>query len=225
MSLLRSFAGRIGSGAVSLTQKTASSIAIGGSSLFRPRQQLQQQTASSGLQLQFVRYATKKAASSRTNDYNSKGKRLGLKAAEGSYVRVGQIIYRQRGTKWFPGENTIIGRDHTIIAKEPGFVRYYRDPFHPSRRFAGVALAPHLMLPSPHWQPRLRRFGRTPITDPELAEHEKQRLSRKEYFGWIEKTKQYEARKAKREAKSAEQASAPESAGASESASAPDATA
>jgi hypothetical protein len=36
-----------------------------------------------GPQLQFVRYATKKAASSRTNDYNSKGKRLGLKRAEG----------------------------------------------------------------------------------------------------------------------------------------------
>ncbi|KAK9241072.1 ribosomal L27 protein-domain-containing protein [Lipomyces kononenkoae] len=140
-----------------------------------------------GLQLQFVRYATKKAASSRTNDYNSKGKRLGLKKAEGSEVRTGQIIFRQRGTKWYPGENAGIGRDHTIFAREPGFVRYYRDPFHPERRLIGVALFPDMRLPTSHWQPRVRRFGRLPIADPVQAAKEKARISRKEYYGWLKK--------------------------------------
>ncbi|KAJ8099963.1 ribosomal L27 protein-domain-containing protein [Lipomyces tetrasporus] len=138
-------------------------------------------------QLQFVRHATKKAASSRTNDYNSKGKRLGLKKAEGSEVKTGQIIFRQRGTKWFPGENANIGRDHTIFAVEPGFVRYYRDPFHPERSLIGVALYPDMRLPTSHWQPRLRRFGRLPISDTVEADKQRTRISRKEYYGWLKK--------------------------------------
>lgn len=106
----------------------------------------------------------------------------------------------------------IIGRDYTIIAKEPGYVRYYRDPFHPKRSLIGVALGPNLRLPSPHWQPRMRRFGRTPLTDPEAIEAEKRRLTRKEYYGWIEKNAQYEARKTKRELKASGLPEPPESA-------------
>ncbi|KAK9468514.1 ribosomal L27 protein-domain-containing protein [Lipomyces arxii] len=154
-----------------------------------------------GNQLQFVRYATKKAASSRTNDYNSKGKRLGLKKTEGSEVRTGQIIFRQRGTKWYPGENAGIGRDHTIFAKEPGFVRYYRDPFHPERRLIGISLAEDIRLPTSHWQPRLRRFGRYALSDPAEIETEKNRLSRKEYYGWIKKRQMIADSAAARESK------------------------
>ncbi|KAK9451321.1 mitochondrial 54S ribosomal protein bL27m [Limtongia smithiae] len=154
-------------------------------------------------QLQFVRHATKKAASSRTNDYNSVGKRLGLKVAEGAPVRVGEIIFRQRGTKWYPGENADIGKDYTIFAREPGFARYYRDPFHPNRKLIGVALAQDLRLPTPHWQPRRRRLGLVPLTDPAEIEAERTRLSRKEYYGWIKKTELYEERQAKRKAREA----------------------
>ncbi|KAK9460806.1 mitochondrial 54S ribosomal protein bL27m [Lipomyces oligophaga] len=153
--------------------------------------------------LQFVRYATKRASSTRTNDENSSGRRLGLKVAEGGFVLPGSIIFRQRGTKWYPGENTTLGKNYNIHAKEPGFVRYYRDPFHPKRKFIGVALSRDSRLPSPHWEPRDRRFGRYAIQDVLEADKERKRLSRKEYYGWIEKTKQYNDRVAKREVKSA----------------------
>ena len=67
------------------------------------------------------------------------------------------------GTKWFPGENTIMGRDHTIHAAIKGYVRYYRDPLrHPKRRYIGVALereGPLSMLPTPRNAPTRRRLG------------------------------------------------------------------
>lgn len=119
-----------------------------------------------------VRHATKRAGGGKTNLKDSIGRRLGVKATEGTYVQPSDIIYRQRGTKFYPGENTWIGRDHTIYAKEPGFVRFYYDPFHPTRRFAGVALTPEARLPTDHMAPRARRFGRNVISDPKRAEAE-----------------------------------------------------
>ncbi|KAL8711475.1 MAG: hypothetical protein Q9220_004133 [cf. Caloplaca sp. 1 TL-2023] len=56
------------------------------------------------------------------------GKRLGCKKSSQSLVVPGNIIFRQRGTHWFPGEGCGMGRDHTIFAKEKGFVCFYRDP-------------------------------------------------------------------------------------------------
>ncbi|KAK9496203.1 ribosomal L27 protein-domain-containing protein [Lipomyces doorenjongii] len=199
MSFVRKLVGRLAFGGASTVSRNVS--IIGGtlshsvSRSVRNHLSLQLQP---GSQLQFVRYATKKAASSRTNDYNSKGKRLGLKKAEGSEVKTGQIIFRQRGTKWFPGENASIGRDHTVFALEPGFVRYYRDPFHPERKLIGVALYPDMRLPTSHWQPRLRRFGRLPISDPVEAEKERTRISRKEYYGWHKKDERMAKRMADR---------------------------
>jgi large subunit ribosomal protein L27 len=67
------------------------------------------------------------------------------------------------GTKWFPGENVGIGKDHTLFALEYGYVRYYRDPLkHPKRRYIGVALAkegPGSQLPTPRNAPTRRRLG------------------------------------------------------------------
>ncbi|CAM9018125.1 unnamed protein product [Wickerhamomyces anomalus] len=119
-----------------------------------------------------VRTATKRAAGSRTNMKDSAGRRLGSKKGEGEFVRPGQILMRQRGTKFFPGENVGIGKDHTIFALEPGYVRFYLDPFHPRRRFIGIALKKHSRLPTPHFEPRARRFGYVPITDPSKAKFE-----------------------------------------------------
>lgn len=127
-----------------------------------------------------VRTATKKVSGSKTNKNDSAGRRLGPKAYEGNLVNTGQIIMRQRGTKIHPGENVGIGRDHTIFALEPGYVRFYYDPFHPLRKYVGVALKKDLSLPTPHFSPRVRRFGYEPITDPEAAKQEEQHLSRKE---------------------------------------------
>lgn len=54
----------------------------------------------------------------------TKGRRLGVKKFGGERVRTGNIIVRQRGTKYYPGKNTSIGRDHTIFATSNGIVAF-----------------------------------------------------------------------------------------------------
>ena len=66
--------------------------------------------------------AQNKGTGSTSNGRNSPGKRLGLKKFGGQVVSGGNIIVRQRGTKFYPGANTGIGRDHTIFAKSEGVV-------------------------------------------------------------------------------------------------------
>ncbi|AQZ18589.1 MRP7 (YNL005C) [Zygosaccharomyces parabailii] len=127
-----------------------------------------------------VRNATKRAAGSRTSMKDSAGRRLGPKKYEGQVVKVGEIIMRQRGTKLYPGENTGIGKDHTIYAKEPGVVRYYLDPFHPKRKFVGVSLNRDVRLPLPHFEPRVRRFGHQVLTHPRIKKEEEDFLPRKQ---------------------------------------------
>lgn len=129
-----------------------------------------------------IRTATKRAAGSRTSMKDSAGRRLGPKKYEGQKVKPGEIIIRQRGTKFFPGENAGIGKDHTIFALEPGYVRYYLDPFHPKRKFIGVSLKAELKLPTPHFEPRLRRFGGSVIEDPIIAAKEELSLPRKRFL-------------------------------------------
>ncbi|KAI4159564.1 MAG: hypothetical protein LQ342_006474 [Letrouitia transgressa] len=70
------------------------------------------------------------ASEGRANAVKSKrpGKRLGAKKASRELVVPGNIIFRQRGTHWYPGENCGMGRDHTIFAKAKGYVIYYKDP-------------------------------------------------------------------------------------------------
>ncbi|KAK6460333.1 54S ribosomal protein L2, mitochondrial [Scheffersomyces coipomensis] len=129
-----------------------------------------------------IRTATKRVSGSKTNKNDSAGRRLGPKAYEGNYVKPGTIIMRQRGTKIHPGENVRIGIDHTIYAVEPGYVRFYLDPFHPLRKYVGVSLQKDVKLPIPHFEPRVRRFGYIELQDPEQAQKEEDRKSRKEYL-------------------------------------------
>ncbi|KAG7699921.1 hypothetical protein KL933_000730 [Ogataea haglerorum] len=148
-----------------------------------------------------VRTATKRAGGSRTHMKDSAGRRLGPKKHEGESVNVGEIIMRQRGTRWYPGENAGIGKDHTIFALEPGFVRYYLDPFHPKRKFIGVVLREGDKLPYPHFDARKRRFGRHLIKKPEAAKAELEFQSRKESQTLPELLKSVEERQQKREAR------------------------
>lgn len=127
-----------------------------------------------------IRTATKRASGGKSANNSTAGRRLGPKKGEGEFVEAGQIIWRQRGTKWYPGENVGIGRDHTIFAREPGYVRYYRDPFHAKRRFIGVSLGASDRLPTPHFEPRRRRFGYTLIDNEEISQFERDFLTRKE---------------------------------------------
>ena len=66
--------------------------------------------------------AHKKAGGSSRNGRDSQSKRLGVKKFGSETVRAGNIIVRQRGTKWHPGVNVGIGTDHTLFALEQGAV-------------------------------------------------------------------------------------------------------
>ena len=68
--------------------------------------------------------ATKKAGGSSRNGRDSIGRRLGVKKFGGENVIAGNIIVRQRGTKFHPGNNVGIGKDHTIFATKNGKVAF-----------------------------------------------------------------------------------------------------
>ncbi|KAF0806610.1 50S ribosomal protein L27 [Alcanivorax sp. S71-1-4] len=68
--------------------------------------------------------AHKKAGGSTRNGRDSESKRLGVKRFGGQVVQAGEIIVRQRGTRFHPGENTGLGRDHTIFATAEGRVKF-----------------------------------------------------------------------------------------------------
>lgn len=74
------------------------------------------------LDLQF--FAQKKGAGSTRNGRDSHAKRLGSKRADGQFVTGGSILYRQRGTKIYPGDNVGIGKDDTLFAKVDGVVKF-----------------------------------------------------------------------------------------------------
>ncbi|MBL0933577.1 MAG: 50S ribosomal protein L27 [Aliihoeflea sp.] len=70
--------------------------------------------------------AHKKAGGSSRNGRDSESKRLGVKKFGGEAVIPGNIIIRQRGTKWHPGTNVGLGKDHTIFAMQEGVVSFAR---------------------------------------------------------------------------------------------------
>lgn len=78
------------------------------------------------LKLQIQLFAHVKAQGSTHNGRDSEGRRLGAKAADGELISAGSIIYRQRGTKIYPGVNVGMGKDHTLFAKITGYVKYER---------------------------------------------------------------------------------------------------
>ena len=84
--------------------------------------------------------AHKKSGGSSRNGRDSDGRRLGVKKYGGEAVAAGNIIVRQRGTKFFPGDNVGMGKDHTLFAKADGKVQFRtkRD----NRTFVNVTPAP-----------------------------------------------------------------------------------
>ncbi len=70
--------------------------------------------------------AHKTGQGSTRNGRDSAGRRLGIKKFSGNFVKAGNILVRQRGTKIHPGENVGIGRDDTLYAKIDGFVHFRR---------------------------------------------------------------------------------------------------
>ncbi|HIR27985.1 MAG TPA: 50S ribosomal protein L27 [Candidatus Choladousia intestinigallinarum] len=76
------------------------------------------------MNLQF--FAHKKGVGSTKNGRDSESKRLGAKRADGQFVKAGNILYRQRGTKIHPGLNVGRGGDDTLFAMADGVVRFER---------------------------------------------------------------------------------------------------
>jgi large subunit ribosomal protein L27 len=85
-------------------------------------------TSTHPIQIQ-VRTATKKAGGSSNNGRDSAGRRLGVKAFHNTPLNAGSIIARQRGKKWYPGENVGMGKDHTLFAKVDGVVSFSKHPY------------------------------------------------------------------------------------------------
>ena len=78
------------------------------------------------LRLNIQVFAHVKAQGSTHNGRDSEGRRLGAKAADGELIPAGSIIYRQRGTKIYPGANVGMGKDHTLYALITGYVKFER---------------------------------------------------------------------------------------------------
>ena len=76
------------------------------------------------MNLQF--FAHKKGGGSTANGRDSQSKRLGAKSADGQVVTGGSILYRQRGTRIYPGVNVGMGGDNTLFAKVDGVVKFER---------------------------------------------------------------------------------------------------
>jgi len=81
--------------------------------------------------------AHKKAGGSSKNGRDSESKRLGVKIFGGQQVVAGNIIVRQRGTRFHPGVNVGLGRDHTLYAKADGHVKF-RKTGPKNRQFVSV---------------------------------------------------------------------------------------
>ena len=84
--------------------------------------------------------AHKKAGGSTRNGRDSESKRLGVKRFGGEQVKAGNIIVRQRGTRFHPGPNVGCGKDHTLFAKADGKVQFFtKGP--KSRQFVQIVSA------------------------------------------------------------------------------------
>lgn len=78
------------------------------------------------MKLNIQLFAHKKGGGSSSNGRDSAGRRLGAKVADGQFATAGSIIYRQRGTRIFPGKNVSKGGDDTLFATASGIVKYER---------------------------------------------------------------------------------------------------
>ena len=84
--------------------------------------------------------AHKKAGGSSRNGRDTAGRRLGVKLFGGQAIVAGNIIVRQRGTKFHPGDNVGMGRDHTLFALTDGHVSFRRS--YQNRTYVSVLPAP-----------------------------------------------------------------------------------
>uniref|UniRef100_A0A0E0KNB1 50S ribosomal protein L27 n=1 Tax=Oryza punctata TaxID=4537 RepID=A0A0E0KNB1_ORYPU len=103
--------------------------------------------SSGGMSLVFKRWATKKTAGSTKNGRDSNPKYLGVKKFGGEKVEPGNIIVRQRGTRFHPGNYVGMGKDHTLFCLKEGHVRFERNKL-TGRKWVHVdPVAGHMLHP------------------------------------------------------------------------------
>ncbi|MFW2330726.1 MAG: 50S ribosomal protein L27 [Nitrospinota bacterium] len=85
--------------------------------------------------------AHKKGMGATSNGRDTIGRRLGVKRFEGQLVKAGSILVRQRGSRFFPGENVGVGRDFTLFAKADGLVDFSTGGLH-NKRFINIKTLP-----------------------------------------------------------------------------------
>ncbi|TFY57976.1 hypothetical protein EVJ58_g6688 [Rhodofomes roseus] len=121
-----------------------------------------------------VRTATKRAGGSTNNHGGSPGKRLGVKKFSDEFVVPGNILVRQRGTQFHPGQHVGMGRDHTLFALVPGYVRFYKETrMRSERKFIGIVLERGEKLPRDvATLGRSRYFGFVNLNAPASAEQD-----------------------------------------------------
>ena len=88
--------------------------------------------------------AHKKAGGSSRNGRDSAGRRLGVKKFGGQEAIAGNILVRQRGTKFYPGSNVGMGKDHTLFALVDGRVAFHEGKL--GRKFCSVEMAPEMAI-------------------------------------------------------------------------------
>ncbi|KAK9727874.1 54S ribosomal protein L2 mitochondrial [Basidiobolus ranarum] len=122
-----------------------------------------------------VRWATKRSGGSSRNGRDSAGRRLGVKKYGGEFVIPGNILVRQRGTKFHPGLNVGIGKDHTLFALKPGYVQFYVDEKRADRKYMGITFDRNDKLPYHKDEPSKRLFDLVDLTSIKKAKLESQR--------------------------------------------------
>ncbi len=83
-------------------------------------------------------FAHKKGGGSSKNGRDSQAKRLGVKRSAGQFVTAGNIIVRQRGTKFYPGNNVGLGKDYTIFATADGVVEF--ETKHGGKKYVNIVV-------------------------------------------------------------------------------------
>ncbi|KIK59603.1 hypothetical protein GYMLUDRAFT_44566 [Collybiopsis luxurians FD-317 M1] len=118
-----------------------------------------------------IRTATKRAGGTVNNHGGSAGRRLGVKKFSDEYVIPGNIIVRQRGTVFHPSQNVGMGKDHTIYALVPGYVRFYKQKYmRGERKYVGVVLNRGEKLPRDEAEHgRSRHFGLVNVNTPKTV--------------------------------------------------------
>ncbi|WVQ70542.1 54S ribosomal protein L27, mitochondrial [Cryptococcus sp. DSM 104548] len=131
-----------------------------------------------------VRYASKAAGGKSKNGRESAGRRLGIKRYGDQYVLPGTIILRQRGAEFHPGQNVALGKDFTVYALQPGYVKFYQSHL-PYPHFARADQPGPANLPPVKNPRQLRKYVGVVANREERLPRDERAVGReRRFWGW-----------------------------------------